>query len=165
MSVLDWILIGLFLASVSGCAASGLVGTFSVVAGAVLSYLFVVPLLTEPLAGVIVGFNDNLGQARFIALLIILTLGAIVGKIAGKILSLPVMILPGLNLLNTAGGALAGCILGLVIMGATLVGARLVAPVWTLDQLATGSFITSFLADNIGKLALLIAPNELKQIF
>jgi Colicin V production protein len=169
MSTLDWILVSVFLVSVIGCAGMGLVRAVCIGVGAVASYLIAVPLLTEPIAtvtGWLVGWlgAGSSGWARLIAIGAIVVIGMAIGGLVGKIISLPINILPGINLLNTMGGAAAGLAVGIVLVGVTVLGARLIAPEWTQTELLIGSFVSTFIGDNIGKLAVTFAPTELKTV-
>jgi len=176
MSSLDLVLLSVLFLTIVGFARLGLVKAVSTAIGMGLAFFVLVPLLTGPIVSLFTeaislftgggGGGDggpglSKGSLHGLVVALLVLLGAGLGNLVGFIVTVPVEIIPGVNLLNSLGGAGVGVIAGLVAVGVVFVVLGLVVPEWTRPQLSQSSLFSTFFAQNIGHLALLFAPAEM----
>ena len=160
MSLIDIIIIAVVIGFTVASAAWGFVRQIIAVGGLILGLVLAgqfSPQLAPSLA-----FIDNPVVARGVAFIIIVITVSLICSIIASILYFAMGLL-FLGWLDALLGAALGFIQGWLAIGVGLVGAAVIFPDWTLQQLQQ-----SFLADKIffvvSNLALLFAPQDLKNL-
>jgi hypothetical protein len=186
LSTLDFVFLILGLCSISIFAAMGVTRAVGLALGVGLALVVVAPILvgriSEVLATIlemVMGLIGNQSQvqesqiqyipmdkglARGLALGLVVLIGLILGGWLGSVLTLPFKIIPGLNLLNTLGGASLGLLVSLLLVGATYVIISNGFPTWSQAQMEQSTFISTFVANGLGDLILIVVPSEWKQV-
>jgi len=173
LSTIDLVFLIVWLCSVSIFASLGVTKAVGLALGVLVSFLVLTPLLVGSVSdfcatviGVVVGnqgMSPDKGLARGLTLGVVVLIGLVLGGWLGSVLTLPFKIIPGLNLLNTLGGAVLGFLVGLFLVGATFVIMTISFPTWSQTQLGQSNFVSTFLAHGLGELVLIVVPSEWKQ--
>jgi hypothetical protein len=168
MSVLDGVCLGILGVSVVMGALDGIARPACLGAGVVLGWLVVAPLLASPLAGFLGGLpvvsGLDPGLLRGVSYLLLIIACAAIGGLVGDLLNVLAWVVPGLNLVNLAGGAAIGLVVGLLLTGGAVLALSQFNADWTQQEL-THSTIAAWVGKPLAWLGTLLAPPDLRILF
>jgi len=160
MSFLDIMIIALVLAFTLVSAAWGVIRQAIAVGGLILG-LILAANLSDSFSKVL-GFINNPQVARGIAFILIVVIISMIASAVATVL----YFVSGLLFLGLADhllGAFLGFVQGLLAVGILLIAGLLIFPEWMNQQLSA-SVIANKLVKPISDLALLVAPQDLKDL-
>ncbi len=160
MSLLDIIVIGIIISFTLVAAAWGIIRQL-IALGGLIAGIWLAGLLNPGLAKA-VGFTDNPAVAQGLAFLAVVVIVSILSSVVASLLYFFVGLL-FLGWLDHVIGAAIGFVQGVLALGVFMVAALTLAPDWTQQQLAQ-SFLANRMVGALTGFALLLAPQDLKQI-
>ena len=130
----------------------------AVALGGLFLGVIVAGLVNDPFSNLF-GFTSDKDVAKGIAFVLVVLLFGIVAHLISFLIGL----IPFFGLVNHALGAALGLVQGLLVCGVILVGAVLINPNWTQEQLQQ-SVLAGALVKPLSDSALMFAPIPLKDV-
>jgi membrane protein required for colicin V production len=157
VTTLDIVLLAVLLIFIIADTFLGFINVAVALGGLFLGVL-VAGLVNDPLSNLIT-FTSDKNVAKGVAFVLVVLLFGIAAHLISFLLGL----IPFFGLVNHALGAALGLVQGLLVCGVILVGAVLINPTWTQDQVQQ-SVVAKALVKPLSDGALMFAPVPLKDV-